>query len=392
MRHCPLCLPDRSVSARDRLAAKCSRAQHRRLDEISGWSAEMYNALLESWKGTCAWWREHHPADGTLVEIRVVRTPLRVELHAVFRYAQVPEPTGEPTNPVGIDKGLTTRLAFCDGRYVAARTVDNTTVRRYQRSLARAKKGSRSRAKKRAALARVQRRETERVRAADFRLAHSHDGIAVEELNAVGLLRSRRFSKKMSEQRWSALDAISEHKAGKAGVHYVRDLPLSDAVRAGYRSPNEKPVGGLCGSVQNWRGAAPFPRAAPRGTAYSSAYESTHGRGAGGWGPLGAASAPATVPAVRRCEGASTAGVARGGAGARPSTASTTSGEAATLRCGYVMLSALSLAGRGRLRAGCGHGLPLWGAFPLSDVCAQVTDVGSVRPDPRNPTPGPEPP
>ena len=123
--------------------------------------------------GTYAWWREHNPADSTLVEIRVVRTPLRVELHAVFRYAQVPEPTGEPTNPVGIDKGLTTRLAFCDSRYVAARTVDNTTVRRYQRSLARAKKGSRSRAKKRAALARVQRRETERVRAADFRLAHS---------------------------------------------------------------------------------------------------------------------------------------------------------------------------------------------------------------------------
>ena len=43
-----------------RLTAKCSPGQHRRLDQILGWSAEMYNALLESWKGTYAWWREHN--------------------------------------------------------------------------------------------------------------------------------------------------------------------------------------------------------------------------------------------------------------------------------------------------------------------------------------------
>ena len=45
-------------------------------------------------------------------------------------------------------------------------------------------RGSRSRAKKRAAVARVRRRETERARAADFGLAHdlvtSFDGVAVE--------------------------------------------------------------------------------------------------------------------------------------------------------------------------------------------------------------------
>ena len=288
-----------------RLTAKCSPSQHRRLDEILGWSAEMYNALLESWKGTYAWWREHNPADvesfppelrrsrydlfkmftqvraedprwagldtrvgrgvicrfdrttkafykrcakegtkpgyprfkprhrwrsieipdaassmlsepgeggrwwrlrvkgvpsvrfadrhgrlrtalgeATLAELRIVRTPLRTELHAVVRHPATPDPTGEPTNPVGMDKGLTNRLARCDGTYVKARTIDDTTVRRYQRRLARAKKGSRTRAKKRAALARVWRRETERVRAADFRLAHqlveTFDGIAVE--------------------------------------------------------------------------------------------------------------------------------------------------------------------------------------------------------------------
>ena len=345
-----------------RLTAKCSPSQHCRLDEILGWSAEMYNALLESWKGTYAWWREHNPADaqtfpsdrnhsrydlfkmftqvrgedarwagldarvgrgvicrfdrttksfykrcakegtkpgyprfkprhrwrsieivdasasmltepgegrwwrlavkgvpsirfadrggrlrtalgdGTLVELRIVRTPLRVELHAVFRHAATPDPTGEPSNPVGIDKGLSERMALCDGTYVKARTIDDATIRRYQRRLARAKRGSRSRAKKRAALARVRRREAERARDADFRLAHdlveTFDGVAVEDLNVAGLLRSRRFSKKMSEQRWAAFDQIVGHKAGKAGVHYVRVNPSNtstDCSRCGHR-------------------------------------------------------------------------------------------------------------------------------------------------------------
>ena len=183
-------------------------------------------------------------SEGTLVELRIVRTVLRVELHAVFRHPHVPDPTGEPTNPVGMDKGLTNRLALCDGDYEDARTVDNTTVRRYQRRLSRAKKGSRTRAKKRLALARLWRRETERVRAADYRLAHrlvtDFDGIAVEALNVAGMLRSRRFSKKMSEQRWSALDAILEHKAAKAGVRYVRVNPAytsTDCSVCGHRQP-----------------------------------------------------------------------------------------------------------------------------------------------------------
>ena len=46
-----------------RVAVKASPSQHRRLDEILGWSREMYNALLDSWKGTYAWWREHNPGD-----------------------------------------------------------------------------------------------------------------------------------------------------------------------------------------------------------------------------------------------------------------------------------------------------------------------------------------
>ncbi len=347
-----------------RLTAKLSPGQHRRLDEILGWSAEMYNACLESWKGSYAWWREHNPGvdakfprdrdmsrydlfkmftqvraedarwagldtkvgrgvicrfdrarkafydrcntgrkagfprfksrrrwrsieipdaapsmvrapgeggrwwrlrvkgvpsvrfadrggrlrtaldQGRLVELRIVRTPVRVELHAVFRHPPVPEPTGEPSNPVGMDKGLRTRLARCDGRYVKAREPDLAVIKRRQRALSRAEKGSRTRAKKRLALARAWRRETERARNADYRLAHrlvtDHDGIGVEALNVAGMLRGRRNSRTMSEQRWSALDAILEHKAAKAGIRYVRvnaAYTSTDCSQCGHRQP-----------------------------------------------------------------------------------------------------------------------------------------------------------
>jgi len=348
-----------------RLTAKLSPGQHRRLDKILGWSAEMYNALLESWKGSYAWWREHNPGadekfprdrnmsrydlmrmftqvkaeddrwagldtrvgrgvicrfdrtrqafydrcqtaskkpgfprfkshrrwrsieipdaspsmvrepgeggrwwrlrvkgvpavrfadrggrlrtaldQGRLVELRIVRTPNRVELHAVFRLPPTPEPVGEPANPVGMDKGLRTRLARCDGSYEEAREPDLTVIKRRQRALSRAKKRSRTRAKKRLALARAWRRETEQARQADFRLAHrlitTHDGIGVEALNVAGMLRTKRFSKKMSEQRWSTLDAILEHKAAKAGIHYVRvnaAYTSQDCSQCGHRQP-----------------------------------------------------------------------------------------------------------------------------------------------------------
>ena len=354
-----------------RVTGRCSRSQHRRLSQVFGMSAELYNACLDTWRGTYKWWREHHPkhpdrdepfptelqqsknnlfvqftrvredrpewakldtrvgrgvirrfdrartafyercengerpgyprfkaasrwrsievvdaypamlvapgergngsakwwrlqvkglprvrfedkhsrmrtalADGKLVELRVVRTALRVEVHAVFRLPAVTAPTGEATKPVGIDKGLITRLALSDGTLIPAREPDRSVILRRQRALSRAKKGSRTWAKKRTAMAKAWRRETEQARQADFRLAHqlvgSYDGIAVEKLNVAGMLRSKRFSRKMSDQRWAAFDTILEHKAAKAGIRYEKVDPANtstDCSDCGHRQP-----------------------------------------------------------------------------------------------------------------------------------------------------------
>ena len=173
-------------------------------------------------------------------------------------------------------------VTSCGGT-IPARTVDEGQARRAQRRLSRAHKGSRSRIKKRTAHAKVQRREKESARHADFRLAHalvsSHDGIASEDLGVKGMLRSKRFSKKMSEQRWSALHQILEYKAWKAGIPYARVDPKNtstDCSTCGHRQsmPLRQRVYqcGACGMVlcrdvnaaRNIR-ARGFPTWNPRG-------------------------------------------------------------------------------------------------------------------------------
>ena len=93
-------------------------------------------------------------------------------------------------------------------------------------------------------LTRVWRRETERARQADFRLAHrfvsEHDAVIVEDLAVGNMLRSRLWSRKMSEQRWASFDAVLEYKAWKAGIRFEKVNPSNTKHRLlNMRTPAE---------------------------------------------------------------------------------------------------------------------------------------------------------
>ena len=220
-----------------------------------------------------------------VVELRVVRTPLRTEVQVVLRHPQRPMAEKEPQHPVGVDLGLHIRLPTSNGRSNPAPVVDRSAIRRTQRQISRSKKGSLSRRKKVAAHAKVWRREKERARQADFRLAHqlvsAHDGMAVEGLNVGGMLRSKRFSKKMSEQRWETLCQILAHKAWKTGVPYVRVNPShtsTDCSCCGHRQSMPLSVRVYeCGGVWSHHVQRPHrrkkhmrPRLSPPGTSGSA--------------------------------------------------------------------------------------------------------------------------
>ena len=178
--------------------------------------------------------KHHHLATALgsgaqLKELRVVRTPLRTEVHAVVRHPPCDMPVREPENPVGIDLGLKHRLVVSDGTRVPARKPDRTRIKRAQRKLSRAEKGSNTRRKRVRTLAKAHRREKERAVQADFRLAHllvtTYDGIATEDLNIAGMLKSKMFSRQISDQRWASLISMLGYKAWKAGIRHVRVDP-----------------------------------------------------------------------------------------------------------------------------------------------------------------------
>ena len=132
---------------------------------------------------------------------------------------------------VGIDFGLTSLVALSTGETVprpnwtkrAARE-----LRRRQRAIARCKRGSTTRAKRKAALARFH------ARVAAKRRDHLHKisrdlvdrfgRIAIEDLNVKGLA-SGMLAKHVHDASWAQLTAMLDYKAARAGVELVKVDP-----------------------------------------------------------------------------------------------------------------------------------------------------------------------
>jgi putative transposase len=114
--------------------------------------------------------------------------------HVAFAAVPAPIPGPATGEVVGIDRGVTVTLALSDGRTYQAPA--DREVRRLQRRLARAKRGSNRRAKLKARLARLHARNadarrdwTEKV---STEIARRYDLIRIEDLDVWGMTRSAR--------------------------------------------------------------------------------------------------------------------------------------------------------------------------------------------------------
>lgn len=132
---------------------------------------------------------------------------------------------------VGVDVGLTSLVALSNGDTVSrpnwARRAAKG-LRKRQRAVARCKRGSNVRRKRKMALARYQMRVANRRR--DFLHKLSRDlvdrfgRIAIEDLNIKGLARGM-LAKHVSDAAWGQLTAMLDYKAESAGVEIVRVDP-----------------------------------------------------------------------------------------------------------------------------------------------------------------------
>lgn len=165
--------------------------------------------------------------EGKLTTLRIVKTPRRVlvQIVAVREIGEVEDLRA----PIGIDAGIVHRIALSTGEIVPGRRLDRRQVKRCQKRLSRAKRGSRSQAKKRRAFARAWQRVRERERGIlhelTTRLVREHGArFYVEDLRIPNLLRNRYLSRSIAEQNWGTLVTLLTCKAEEAGG-WVRKVP-----------------------------------------------------------------------------------------------------------------------------------------------------------------------
>ncbi len=180
------------------------------------------------------------PEGAELETLRVVRKPLRTEVHLGFAFPPV-APKGAIVRPVGIDAGVAKRLTLSDGGEVAKREVDQG---RLQRAVARAASGSGNRRKKVGSLVREWQRIADANRQALHRTVSAHNRaygfFAIEDLRIANLLRSAKgiaaepgrnvrakaeLNRAISEQGWGMFFTSLKDKAASAGLQAAEVTP-----------------------------------------------------------------------------------------------------------------------------------------------------------------------
>lgn len=128
---------------------------------------------------------------------------------------------------VGVDFGLTSLVALSNGETEPRRNWTKRAareLRRRQRAVARCKRGSKIRAKRRTALARfhasVADRRRDHLHRISRHLVDRFGRIAIEDLNIKGLARGM-LAKHVNDASWAQLTAMLEYKAASAGVQLV---------------------------------------------------------------------------------------------------------------------------------------------------------------------------
>ncbi len=166
--------------------------------------------------------------EGVVKVVRVVRTPRRVKLQFVMEVADPEVLDVRP--PVGIDLGVKDRATLSNGYKVPKNVINRDELKRRQRILSRAVKGSNNRQKKRRALARAWQRVTEqekgKVHEITNALVKGHScRFVVEDLKIPNMVRNRHLSRSILEQQWGYFVHCLTYKASSAGGWVVKVDP-----------------------------------------------------------------------------------------------------------------------------------------------------------------------
>ncbi len=239
-----------------------------------------------------------------------------------------PEPLEKAGHAVGVDLGVTDFAVTSDGDKIAnPRHFDRKArgLARYQRRLARCRKGSANRAKAVAEVARAHRKvrcaRQDFLHKASTRLVRSADTIVIEDLNVAGLVRNRPLARAISDCGWGEFRRQLAYKCTRYGRrlvvidrwypssktcsacgyllaelslgHQALDVPvLRHPARPGHQRREEHPGGRSCRvCLRSWRKTSGDTSGAAGGETGTPADD--------GWNPYPAGRGVALVPLHR---------------------------------------------------------------------------------------------
>jgi len=135
-----------------------------------------------------------------------------------------PDKDKEITNPIGVDLGINHLLTLSNGdtednpRYLSK---SEKKLKRKQRKLAKAKKGSNNRVKRRFEVAKTHRKvrdqRTDLLHKISRSFVNTFDLIVFEDLKVKNMLKNHHLAKSISDVSWSKLTNFVSYKAEEAG-------------------------------------------------------------------------------------------------------------------------------------------------------------------------------
>ena len=180
---------------------------------------------------------------GDIKLVRIVRTALRIKIQLVCEHPD--RSVADHRAPIGIDAGVSKLLTLSNGTQIDGRKIDRSNLKRKQRAVSRAKKGSHNRQKKVITLRKEWQRTSERRNGFNHELTaalikNNSIRFFVEDLNIVNMTKSAKGTKddpgsnvkaksglnrSIMEQRWGDFFNKLGYKAESAGGYVIKVDP-----------------------------------------------------------------------------------------------------------------------------------------------------------------------